>query len=347
MRRKLVILALLISAITAWFTLKAIKSNRDTYHGGFERIVRWAKPALLKSYPFREDQYFKIAQNIHTGGIYLIPPRQPHYGLLDSETIKVNPLKAIDSLRPAFQGIFFAGNELLLVDDENNDLYVANEVDSIIRKHNLGSVGVTFPLSKETFMKRSTNYFNDSSFFNIENPGLHINPLDKPVKYMLHGKDGGMLEDGFFTGDSSHLFYIPWFSNYYYHIAIDNDLNVSHTTITSVLPKPFFPQVKVFGIKSRTYVYAGQVRNVNLNASVYKKRLLIQSNIKDDNLKGFSLSDIFILDCYDATTGKYQESFCLKHDKNQATLDFTIHENKLYLLFKDQLCVFDITSATL
>jgi hypothetical protein len=345
--RKRVVIYLFILTFAGFLLLYfyQLQKKRDAYDGGFQRKLVLTEVNLLKVYPLPANWYFKLSALPKDSLIYLIPARKPMYGVVTEKDITQHWIKAPGGIKLSFQDLFLAGGNLLLADGEDNLLYTLNKADSVTGTRPLGLAMNTALLNDSSYVERTANYFKDSCYFTTQ-PLTNEKQAARPrTNFMLKGKDGGLDEDGYFAGDSSYLFYIPWFANYFYRLHLANGAVTGYTLVPTILPRSFFPEVKVFGQKSKTYVYAGQVKNVNLHAVLHNGLLLVQSNIKDNAMRGESLANWFILDCYNAAGGQYRQSLLLRHGQGQHALSFAIEKNRLYLLFSNRLCVYAIDNA--
>lgn len=344
--------ACLLGAVSTIGILYAMSPlSKPIYRGNFMRYFPMATyirqmEALDIEY---NSFYFAGSKN---GTIYLGNSTAPFH-LLKVSTL----LKDTSHVRLGISGLDSVKNptEFRLAVDSPNFFLMHGSMPNIF----MGTL--ENPIAKET-PKHQSEYFSDAipinknSFifksYSLASKGYEIGKSNEKGEFKFYDSilqkqiDGVFCVDGqmLFNGKDKILVYLYYYRNEF--IVSDSNLNIKYRghTIDSFSRA----RVKVKQINhSNESMLAAPPAQINVRAAVYKKYLLVQSNILslNENLERFING--FVVDIYDLSSGKYLHSINIEYYKKQHPSSFIVQDDSLYVLFGQYLVKYALPNEVL
>lgn len=192
----------------------------------------------------------------------------------------------------------------------------------------IGNNSILFRASNK---KNTKGVFKSYNLQNLQEKALPIRLNDSSII------DGGLSSDGFFALKKDGLIYTQYNKGAFYKIDTSLRAIKSFKTLDGISK---IDEVKMTNDSS--FYYSKPVLNVNMFSVINEEELFIVSFAKGKNDLLTNFMRYRTVDVYDINKGKYLRSFYLPNMNDEKARDIKICANKLYLLFKNKVVVYEI-----
>ena len=326
------IIILIVAGILLALNLATIKPNE--IKNGFNRIIINNLITTEKEISIPENVITRIAGI--SGDRLFLQSSNPNiiyytgdFNKIDMITFQfpdIPKLKSSFAVVPKYPFIYIlAGNARKIV--KNNFVTRENQVISV---QSPGPLSYPISINDNEWTLRCTDTISRNAYFIKIN--LTNGEIIKKDNFSERLGDAGFIHDGLLLYDQKNKFqvYREYYSN---RITIFNEQlelkNYYHTIDTF-----FSPTMKIrrtlFSVTN-----SEPPKMINGVGSLANGILYVRSYLQADNEKNFE--NRIAIDRYDISTGAYIGSFYLPYSKSDRLVDFKIHDDLIYILFKDKI----------